>query len=485
MTHVVGIAASAGGLEAMLGLFAGVRANGQSCYVVAQHMAKDGHDELVVRLIQRESTLPVVLAQDGIALRADTIYVIPSGHDGVLDAEVLRLQAPSPSHLSTPSANVLFDSLARSARDQAIGIVLSGTGSDGALGCRAIRAAGGVTVVQDPAQAKFNGMPQAALDAQVVDHSLAVQGISALLGRICPGQPPAFSETAPAVPSCALAPADLPTAVELPPTNPELLALQHVVQQIAQATGVDFSGYKEDTLLRRLSKRKALRGATTAQDYQALIQRDPLELQALQQLFLVSVSSFFREPEAFDALGRLLAQRLHTQPTGQPIKVWVAGCATGEEVYTLAIVLREALGEDRPYSIVATDLNHVAIRQAQAGVYRCAALRTVDAQRLARYFKPCGDDFEVSPTLREGVRFVQADVLAGPPDAEFDVVSCRNLLIYFKASLQDRLLRDIERALSPQGLLLTGQAESLGFSGHVLYEALDPMYRVYGRRAAA
>lgn len=484
MMHVAGIGASAGGLEAMLHLFSRMQATGRIRYVVAQHMAKDGHDELVVRLIQRSSALPVLLATHGVRMQSDTVYVIPSGKDGQVQDGAISLCDPAPASVSTPSVNVLLQSIARNCRAQGIGIVLSGTGSDGATGCHAIKAAGGITFVQDPLEAKFDGMPQAAIDTRAVDEVMSAQEIAAKLVALFPGRPqpqwcpPTVPSSTPAWPHADLT--DIALVEE--PGHQEL---QQLLRQVRDATGIDFSSYKEETLLRRLEKRRALHGIDNAAAYQRFIQLNPAELHALQHLFLVSVSSFFRDRESFAKLSGSLCEMLAQRPPGQPVKVWVPGCASGEEAYTLAIILRELLGaKARPdaVSITGTDLNPEALLKARDGVYGPAAFKEMDDALRQRYFVSHASGLAVCPALREWVRFEQRDVLGGAPENDLGLVSCRNLLIYMKSPLQDRLIQCFHQALRPRGLLFIGQSESLSFAGNALFSPIDHYHRLYCKR---
>ncbi len=476
----------------MLPLFGAMQATGRIRYVVAQHMAKDGHDELVVRLMQRASALPVVLATHDVRMLADTVYVIPSGKDGVVQGDVLKLCAPAPENISTPSVNVLLQSIAKSSRSKAIGIVLSGTGSDGAAGCRAIRAAGGLTIAQEPAEAKFDGMPQAAIKTQAIDQVMAVQRMGEALATLFPGKPAAQWRpgAAPRAADAALAndhaaPMSQPARAHAPVPEPVQQELQVLLRQVMDATGIDFSSYKEDTLLRRLKKRKALQGATSAEAYQAFIRRNPSELHALQHLFLVSVSSFFRDRDSFAVLQRALSEMLAQKPAGQAVRVWVPGCASGEEVYTLAIILRELLGEPSPSRellITGTDLNPEALQIARKGIYGAKAFKEMSLAQRERYFMPVGAEFEVRPGLRPGVRFEQRDVMSGAPETELDLVSCRNLLIYLKSHLQDQLIKCFQQAIRSEGLLFIGLSESLSFMGNSLFSPIDHYHRLFRRR---
>lgn len=476
---VAGIGASAGGLEAMLQMFAQMRPAGRVSYVVAQHMAHDGHSELVVRLINRESALPVVLARDLERLQADKVYIIPSGKDGIVTGNTLKLQEPGPASISTPSANTLFASIAESGRKQAIGIVLSGTGYDGVVGCRAIKAQGGLTIAQEPSEARFNGMPVAAIEAGVVDKVLPLDKICGMLAERFPGaaataptKAPAPGAPLPVIPTTGGAASEV--------KNRELEQLLHLVHQ---ATKIDFSSYKEDTLLRRIEKRKETLGINSIEQYLALIRREPEELHILQHLFLVSLSSFFRDRASFRELERAMAGLVADKEAGEPLRVWVPGCASGEEPYTLAILISELLGEHRKrhmVQIIGTDLNPEALEMAQKGVYRQTSFKEMENGLRERYFITRGQHFEIAPDVRSMVSFEQRDVLTGPPAGDLlDLVSCRNLLIYMKSNLQEQLIKSFHQALRPQGLLFIGQSESLSFIGNSLFTAIDHYHRLF------
>ena len=477
---IAGIGASAGGLEAMLQMFAQLRPTSRISYVVAQHMAHDGHSELVVRLINRESALPVLLAKDIERLQADTVYVIPSGRDGIVTGNTLKLQNPGPSNISTPSVNTLFKSIAESGRKLAIGIVLSGTGYDGVVGCRAIKAQGGLTIAQDSDEARFNGMPVAAIEAGVVDKVLSVDMICKMLAERFPGK-------AAALPPKAQTPgAPLPPVIGTTVSSAESRELEQLLRLVHQATKIDFSSYKEETLLRRIEKRKETLGINSIEQYLTLIKRQPQELIILQHLFLVSLSSFFRDRSSFRELERSLAGMVADKGDSEPIRVWVPGCASGEETYTLAILLSELLGEHskrRAVQIIGTDLNPEALEMARAGIYRQTAFKEMDDGLRERYFINKGQHFEIGPDIRGMVSFEQRDVLTGPPAGDkLDLVSCRNLLIYMKSNLQDQLIKSFHQALRPQGLLFIGQSESLSFIGNSLFTAIDHYHRLFRRR---
>lgn len=492
--HVAGIGASAGGIEAMLPLLASLPLTGCVSYVVAQHMAHNGHSDLVARLLGRESALPVQLACHGERLLADRVYVIPAGKDGQVQNGLINLQEPDNTNLSTPSVSTLFSSIGQNCKQRSIGIMLSGTGSDGTAGCRTIRAAGGMTMAQEPAEAKFDGMPTSAIEAKVIDRVLPVTGMSDALAALFPPLavrlPSARAAINPVQPDFqdnlgfrlhGNTVGDAPPATE----TPEQRDLARLLRMVLEATGIDFSSYKEETLLRRLDKRKATLGLASAEDYFAFIKRHPQELKTLQELFLVSVSSFFRDPASFKELERSLSALLTSKPDAEPIRIWVPGCASGDECYTLAIIVTELQrqqGSRHTLQITGTDLNPEALALARAGSYRATAMREVEPALRERYFIAHGQHFEVSQTLRDCVKFEQRDVLSGIPAETLDLVSCRNLLIYMKSGLQDRLIKNFQQALRAQGLLFIGQSESLSFLGNSLFAPIDHYHRLFRRR---
>lgn len=467
---VAGIGASAGGLEALQALISGLRANGRVAYVVAQHMADDAHSDLVVRLLGRDSALPVMLAEDGERLRADTIRFIPAGCDGLVREGRLYLERRSVANLSAPSVNVLFASVAQACSERAIGIVLSGAGSDGTVGCRAIKARGGQTFVQSPDEARCNGMPGSAIAGRLADRVLPAADIARAVMAL-------FQ---PSGPGPAATPEGTPTV-----SSAEREELAVLLPLVRQATGVDFTHYKEETLLRRLAKRKSDLGVVSAGAYLTLVQRRPEELQALQQFFLVSVSSFFRDRASFACLARALAERVAAKPEGEAFRVWVPGCASGEEAYTLAIILAELAARHRgprPIRVLASDINPSALATARAGLYKPAAVQEMATDLRQRYLQPRDELWEVGGNLRALVAFEERDVLSSTPDGPMDLISCRNLFIYLKSPLQDRLIRLFHGALAPGGLLFVGQAESLGTQGNSLFVPISQDHRLFRRR---
>ncbi|MCX5832187.1 MAG: chemotaxis protein [Deltaproteobacteria bacterium] len=471
--HVVGVGASAGGLEAMGALFSKLLPSGRVAYVIAQHMAKDGHSELVARTLNRQSPLPVVEASGSDLLEPDKVYLIPSGSDGEVKNGRIYLLPPAPEHLSTPSVNFLFASIAGEYGKRSIGIVLSGAGSDGAAGCRAIKACGGKTIVQTPQSAQYSGMPLAVIRAGAADAEMDIAGIARHLTILFPPAQP--------VPAAAVQPAASATAA---PPNPYLATL---LKRVFDATGVDFTSYKEETLQRRLDRRLATLKIESVEQYLRYTEQNPRELTILQRLFLVSLSSFFRDSAAFALVEKYLAELVRQKKPGDAIRLWVPGCASGEECYTFAIMLAEILGENfRNFNItiLGSDLSPDALALARDGIYRQTAFKETDPKILKGYFEHKGQQYHVSPPIRAVCEFMQQDVASAKAPENLNVISCRKLLIYMKSNLQDQLFKKFHQALLPNGLLFIGQSENIGLLGNSLFTPVDHYHRLYRRRGA-
>lgn len=467
---IVGIGASAGGLESMLKLFSGLRPNGRMAYVVAQHMAKDGHIELVLRLLNRQQNLPVIEAQANDPIEADRIYLIPPGCIGRVQKGRIQLLPTTAEYISTPSVNALFSAIANETGRQAIGIVLSGTGMDGLSGCQAIKAHGGTVITQSIESAAFPGMPQTVAEAGISNHALKPEDIARHLNAMFPST----GELAAAY----VTPRALTPAVAVQP-------LAGLISKVFDATGVDFSSYKEETLQRRIDRRISMLQLASFEEYQRHIEKNPRELHVLQHLFLVSLSSFFRDSGVFAAVRAAMAELLAAKKPGDFIRIWVPGCASGEECYSLGILLAETLGgrfASFDIEITGSDLNPDALAIAESGSYRMTAFKETAPDILGRYFDHKGQHYYVKEPIRGKCRFIKEDVVTAEPPANVDMVSCRNLLIYMKSSLQDDLFRKFHRAMRPQGLLLIGQSENIGAQGNTLFTAVDHFHRLYRRK---
>ncbi|TAK60020.1 chemotaxis protein CheB [Methylobacter sp.] len=466
--HVAGIGASAGGLESLTKLLSSLSENGRVAYVVAQHMAKDGHDELVLRLLNHKSRLKVIQARAGEQLEPDRVYLIPSGFNGMVQNGLIQLLHPAPEHISTPSVNALFVSLAKDMGNKAIGIVLSGVGLDGVAGCKAIKANGGLTLVQNPQSAPYSGMPLTVIQANAADEVLEPEAMAQHLTAM-------FSIGSTALPRAT--PSGLRAA-----SNRHLPAL---LQNVFKATGIDFSSYKEETLLRRIDRRMTTLKITNFEQYLAYIEKYPDELKTLQHLFLVSLSSFFRDNRAFAVVKKHLAETVGQKAPEETIRIWVPGCATGEECYTFAILLNEILGDSFKrfkIRIIGSDLNPEALAIAHTGIYRQTAFKEIEPKILARYFETRGQHYQVTEPIRAACEFIRQDVVSVNAPENLDIVSCRNLLIYMKSNLQDQLFKKFHRALLPQGLLFIGQSENIGILGNTLFLPVDHYHRLYRRK---
>jgi chemotaxis protein methyltransferase CheR/two-component system CheB/CheR fusion protein len=455
---VAGIGASAGGLEACQQLMKHVPQQGHMAWILAQHQAVDGHTELLARQLARHSKLEVRVASSGELLQADRLYILPSGQDGSVRDQRIVLNSPTGRHISTPSVDVLFDSIASEVGPRGLGILLSGAGSDGVAGCRAIRSAGGMTLAQDPLSARFSGMPSAAVEAGVIDEVLT-------LNQLAQRTSDTFSPPSPSAPS---------------------QGLREILATVRRVTGIDFAGYKPETLLRRIHSRMGAIGSSRLDHYAAILQQRPAEAQILQAHFLVSLSSFFRDRESFQVLQDHWGPHLASKKAGDSLRIWTPGCASGEETYTLAILLSEVLGAklaQMPPWIGGTDLNPEAVAKAERGLYPASSLKEVETKLIDRYFRRTGQQYEVREDLRSMCRFNCQDVIGSPAPSQLDLISCRNMLIYLDSEVQGLLMRKFHQALVPEGWFFLGPAETLGLVGNSLFRPVDSHHRIYRRRA--
>jgi len=463
---VVALGASAGGLEAFQQFLHAMPAHSGVGFVLIQHL-DPSHDSLLVNILQRHTTMPVVEAANGMAVAADRVHVAPPNRDMTIAHGVLQLSPASGPRGQRMPIDTFLRSLADDQDEHAVGIVLSGTGSDGALGLRALSGAGGLCLVQEPASALFDGMPRSA--APYAHRVLAIAQMPQALARFVQGVSGAGA------PSDDDAPAPSTVAAVLP----QLLAL------LQHGLGHDFSQYKKSTLCRRIERRMAHHGLNDARAYQLLLQEQPAELTALFRELLINVTSFFRDAPAFAMLKtKILPALLSAKAEGQPLRVWVAGCATGEELYSIAIVLRELLDE-HPQRIkvqmYGTDLDDDAVASARAGLYPPGIAQDLSPERLQRFFIKEATGYRVVKDVREMAVFAVQSVIKDPPFTRVDLLSCRNLMIYLEPVLQDRLIPLFHYALRPGGVLLLSPSESVG--DHVeLFDIIDRRWKFYRAR---
>ena len=459
---VVAIGASAGGLEALTLLIRGLPADLGYSYVIAQHMSPR-HRSMMAEILGRETAMPVREIHDGELPLADHIHIVPPGHNLVFRKGAFRLLATSPEVSPKPSINLLFQALAEHCEDRAIGIVLSGTGSDGAAGMRAIKAAGGITFAQAPETAKYEGMPMSAIESGVVDHVLPPEQIGSELFRLMRG-PNLTREVA--------------VWQERPPE------LERIFELVQARCRIDFSAYKLSTVLRRLQRRLIATHCEGLGAYLEHVGSYPEELDALARETLISVTEFFRDREAFRALERHLRELVTGKDAQDEVRIWSVGCATGEEAYSLAMLAAEQMGERflaGRLQVFATDIDNDALAFARSASYSAAALAELPREYLEKYFQPCERGYEPVKALRDCVVFARQDVTADPPFLRVDLVSCRNVMIYFNASLQAKVLSVLHYALREPGLLFLGRSETVT-QKEELFAPLDRRNRIYKPR---
>jgi two-component system CheB/CheR fusion protein len=465
---IVGIGASAGGLDAFSVLLRHVPPDANLAIVFVQHLAPQ-HESALVTLLAAQSSMPVVQAEDGTEVQANHVYVIPPNRQLTVAARTLHL-GPRPDDRSQYNPiDAFLISLARSWGSRAIGVILSGTASDGAMGIRDIRAGGGVTIVQTPQSAKYDGMPRAAIATDMVDLVLPPDQIGPKLAELSRRLPPpgaAYEATS-----------------EAPLTDEQMHELCDLLQPVS---GIDFRHYKLPTIKRRMFRRMALHRMNGVDDYLRLLRGDATELRDLSRDLLIHVTQFFREPESYVAIARdVLPALLDGRAADHPLRVWVPGCATGEEAYSVAILVTELLqrkNADLRLHIFATDVSDTAIEHARAGVYPTSIEADVSADRLRRFFTKEEGGYRVTKMIRDVCVFARQDLTRDPPFSRLDLILCRNVLIYMDLVLQKKLLSIFHYALNPNGFLVLGQAETVGAQA-TLFSLVDKKFRIHRKRS--
>ncbi|NGZ05362.1 MAG: response regulator [Magnetococcales bacterium] len=467
------IGASAGGVEALKSLIMAIPAFSGLTFVVMQHLDPD-RKSLMPAIAEHWTRMPVVTIQNHERLLPDQIYLTPPGHLITFTPMGVRLVLPDASHRHFSPIDVMLNSLAERYGARSIGIILSGSGRDGAAGLKAIREKGGIGVVQEPGSATFDGMPGAALEIAGADLVVPPEEIpAALIDLLIHGRNPAA-----AVP-------DLPLSIA--PQNREL-QLEAILNLAATRKGSVLQGYKKTTLRRRVERRMHLKDIPTITGYLELLERQPEELDLLIQDILVGVTAFFRDRDAYQILERQVVPRLFSDKDSlQPVRVWVAGCATGEEAYSIAMLLhefREKAGLRHPIQIFATDLDDAALDDARSGCYREEGMREIEPQRLARFFTRQEPFFRIKREVRESVVFASHNLLSDPPFSRMDLVVCRNVLIYLEQDAQKKLLSVFRFVLNKDGCLFLGSSESLGQQAKH-FEAVSKAWRIYRHQGKA
>ena len=466
LRHVVALGASAGGLAPLIEVLRGIPAGAGLAVIVVEHLSPD-LPSMLVALLQPHTPLPLIEAVDGLRIEPDRVYVITPATGLTVVHGALRVR--SATDHSPRRIDDLFGSLAQDFGSRAVGVVLSGLGRDGSAGLRAIIEHGGIALAQAPETAQFDSMPRCAAAIGPAVLIAAPAQIGQRLLAAAAGTKPS-----------AEAPAD--AAV----TSAGMLA--QMMRQVAVATGHDFSQYKTGTLERRVERRRAVHGSASLADYLSLLSASPQEADLLFKELLIGVTSFFRDPAMWVAAQQLALPALFEHAAQRPdpkLRAWVVGCSTGEEAYSLAMLLSE-LRDSNPawrsvgLQVFASDLSADATQVARLGVYPATIAANLSADRLARHFLPDKSGYRVNPALREMVLFAKHNLISDPPFSRLDLLLCRNLLIYFKSGLQQRMLALFHYLLRPGGCLLLGRAETVGRL-EPLFPAIDAKLRIFGR----
>ncbi|RYZ41023.1 MAG: PAS domain-containing protein [Myxococcaceae bacterium] len=468
---VVGIGASAGGLPAFLSLLEHLPTRTGMAFVLVQHLSPQ-HESSLPLLLGRVTTMPVLEASEGLTLTPDHVYVNPPGVSLTLGQGALHLGPPASSTQGLRLIDDFLTSLSEQAPGRAIGVVLSGTGSDGTRGLQAVHEAGGTTLVQEPTSAHFDGMPRSAIASGFVDHILPPEGIAVTLAQLANLDP---------LPTHARAPGALPAHV----LSEE--GLQRIFQLLRETTGVDFTHYKPSTIHRRLERRMQLCKVADLAAYIRRVEEQPEELELLHQDLLIHVTSFFRDPATFEALQqKVFPELFRDRPPHRPFRIWIPGCSTGEEVYSLVMCLMEYLGAGAtsvPLQVFATDVSGTAIDQARAAVYPESSVSDLSPERLRRFFVRTEGGYQIHKSLRNVCIFAQQNLVSDPPFSRMDLISCRNVLIYLGPVLQKKVMPVFHYALCPGGFLMLGTSETVGNSAD-LFSLVDKRNKLYRKKNA-
>jgi two-component system CheB/CheR fusion protein len=464
---IVGIGASAGGLEAFTELISHLPDDTGMAFVLIQHLDPK-HDSHLTELLSKESKMPIAEVTGETRVEANHIYVIAPRRNLGISAGVLHTPPRLTNGRNMP-VDAFLRELAADCGSKALGVVLSGTASDGTLGLQAIKAAGGITFAQDARTAKFDGMPKSAIAARVADYVLPPAGIALQLVALAGG---------------ARVTGEPPDGIE-PPEDAELAGILRLVRS---ATGVDFTHYKQGTLARRIKRRMTLRGFETLESYSRDLEHNRDEANALCENCFITVTAFFRESTVFEELKRLVFPTLvENRAPEDPIRIWVPGCASGEEAYSIAICLTEFFDEAKvhfPIEIFATDLSETAIEKARSGIYPGSVLAHIPPQRLARFFVRSDRGYQVAKDVRDMCVFARHNLAQDPPFSKLDLISCCNVLIYLGDVLQRKVWSTLQYALKPKGFLVLGPSESIGTLSEVFHQ-IEKSHKIYCLRAAA
>ena len=468
---IVAIGASAGGVEALSELMSYLAIETGMAFVVIQHLDPH-HPSMLTELLSRKTAMSVTEVSDGLEVKPNHVYVIPPNATISISGQSLHLGPREESHGLHMPVDHFLRVLAEEKGNRAIGVVLSGSGSDGTLGLAEIQAHGGVTFAQDGASAKYDAMPRSAMAAGCVDYVLPPKGIAKELARIARhpyvGRSPALD---------AAQPASVPDS-----------ELATIFQILRRHAGMDFTPYRQTTILRRIQRRMVVHRIEKIKEYIKHVQKNPAEIKALYQDMLISVTNFFRNPRVFDALkATVFPAILKSLPRERGIRIWTPGCASGEETYSVAMMLLEFLGDKAsqiPIQLFGTDVNEASIVRARNGVYPANILGDVTPERLRRFFTKTESGYRISKGIRDMCIFAQHNLLHNPPFSQMNLICCRNLLIYIETAEQHKVISLFHYALRPGGFLVLGSSEGVGTATN-MFAVEDRASKIFSRKSTA
>lgn len=457
----VGIGASAGGLAVLKKLVTTLPKNQNIVYLIVMHL-DPSHSSMLTELLERESTLPVKVAEDNATIAPDTVYVIPPNSYLELKEGKIKLTTPTEVRGMRRAIDHLFRSLAEECKQKCVGVILTGAGNDGTAGLRVLKAAGGFAIAQNPKSAEHSSMPESAISTGVVDKVLKVEDILAEI--INYAKHPYLEE---------------PVENNYDEFENSLLKIGAILES---EEDFNLELYKPNTIHRRIARRMGLSGMKRLNDYIEKTMNDVEERKLLIKDLLINVTDFFRDPEAFDEIeNKIIPNILESIEKEEDIRIWVAGCATGEEVYSLAILFTEALKDmlgDSNVRIFATDVDEEAIATARKGIYSASVVSEVPSNYLEKYFsKLKNDHYQIKGQIRDLISFANQNVAKDPPFSQMHLISCRNLLIYLKKNVQDDIISAFHFALKPEGYMFLGSAESINNSSN--FNIISKKWRIY------
>ena len=468
---IVGVGASAGGLEAFEQLLGALPVSPGMALVLVQHLAPK-HESYLTELLSRKTKIPVIEVREGERVLKDHIYVIPPNRTLTIENGILRLAPLESGAERRFPIDHFFRSLSEDRHAHAIGVILSGTASDGTIGLQAIKAHGGITFAQDDKTAKYTGMPHSAVAAGVVDFVLPPELIALELDRIARHIRVFASEEGSPIPS----------------TPDGEQSLSRILALLKIVSHVDFNFYKPGTIRRRIARRMFLKKIVTLDDYVQFLRKNSDEVEALFQDVLIHVTGFFRDSDAFEGLKAIVFPRIMSAKTSSsPVRIWVPGCSTGEEAYSLAIAWLEYLGKSgssTTVQIFATDVSDAIVQKARAGIFTQSIAADMSADRLRRFFVKVNGGYQLTKTVRDMCIFAKQDITRDPPFSKLDMISCRNVMIYLAQVLQKRIIPLFHYALRPDGILFLGSSETVsGFNN--LFEPLDKKFKIYAKKRSS